>query len=762
MTGSRVEATLLLYPRFRFGLAAALLALAAALAPAPVLADEPPTSVSQPEQVGRVEAVIAAARAYLGTPYRVGTEGPATIDCSGLVFRAFANSGELRQIGGARLRAAGYLRWFAGRDLLTTDAEQAERGDLVMYANGKHIGLYLGDGRVISALVTGVTVHTLDGITVPVTGFLAVDWTGKRGPFKPGSVVPPAATDEPEVPAALVPAASWTPAPPTAAVAAGPRLSTRAQRVERIDMRTSNSRTFQEADGRFTTEVFARPIHYLPSDATRWVPIDLHFRAPRNGEKFAGRADATPVTLTLRAAESSAPLLRAAGAGLSVGLTPSGIAGDAVPELAAEAGYADYRDALDPEIGMRVLPRADGFKAFLVFADKPEARSFGFELAAQGVAPALEADGSLVLRDAAGVVVGRFARPMLLDSSDVEGEGGGVRADAAAFRLEEGEVEGNHRLVVTIERAALDEAVYPAYVDLGLVDFPSAALAAGHTFVSSTHPNGNFSTFQRPESGYAELWHGRRPDRRDDNEAYLRFPGAAELLRGTTIESASLAAFPYWQDGSDAPAQTWLGRVATDWDLRTVTWKTRPEAVLDGVSHATQQGEWTQIDVSTYVRDIAAGAADFGLVLHADGAGRGHWKRFVAESGLGEGALEPRLVVTWSDLRPTITSTTNDGTSIDVAWANATLAPTANRVQIQVSSDGFATTAMQLKLKGNAAAAGVSSLPADALEPGTYSWRVRAKYGDAAWSGWSEVGTFVVGAVAPRGEALHQGSALRF
>ena len=93
MARSRAEATLVLGTRVRFGLAAALLALISALAPSTTLAEQPttlgrdaptqPAAVHAPEYAQRVEAVIGAARAYLGTPYRVGTEGPATIDCSG-------------------------------------------------------------------------------------------------------------------------------------------------------------------------------------------------------------------------------------------------------------------------------------------------------------------------------------------------------------------------------------------------------------------------------------------------------------------------------------------------------------------------------------------------------------------------------------------------------------------------------------------------------------------------------------------------------
>ena len=139
------------------------------------------------------------------------------------------------------------------------------------------------------------------------------------------------------------------------------------------------------------------------------------------------------------------------------------------------------------------------------------------------------------------------------------------------------------------------------------MDFPDTSFSADHTFVSSSHPNGNFSTFQRPESGYADLWHGRRPGRGDDNESYLRFPGVATLLRGADVEAATLQIFPYWQGGAATPSATWLGRVTGDWDLRAVTWNTRPTAVLDALTYETTQGEWTAIDVASYVRDVMTG-----------------------------------------------------------------------------------------------------------------------------------------------------------
>ncbi|CAN5830165.1 hypothetical protein BH24CHL6_BH24CHL6_00840 [soil metagenome] len=148
------------------GLTVALLATSAPAAP---------VSAAKPS-----EAVVQAARAYLGTPYRLGATGSARFDCSGLIFRIFSDVGELPRIGGKRMRAARYLGWFSARGLASKS--NGKRGDLVVWGNGKHMGVYLGKGRAISALLnSGVTVHGLHNIGMEFTTFLTVAWKEGAG-----------------------------------------------------------------------------------------------------------------------------------------------------------------------------------------------------------------------------------------------------------------------------------------------------------------------------------------------------------------------------------------------------------------------------------------------------------------------------------------------------------------------------------------------------------------------------------------------------
>jgi cell wall-associated NlpC family hydrolase len=150
--------------------AAAVLALALVVVGAGLPAS--PTRAASP-----TDAVIGAAEGYIGAPYRLGTTGPRIFDCSGLMFRIFADAGELPRIGGKRMRALQYFNWFKARGLVESNPAKGERGDLVYYTKVSHIGIYLGNGRVLSALVTGVKIHGLQTITSKFVAFLKVNWS---------------------------------------------------------------------------------------------------------------------------------------------------------------------------------------------------------------------------------------------------------------------------------------------------------------------------------------------------------------------------------------------------------------------------------------------------------------------------------------------------------------------------------------------------------------------------------------------------------
>lgn len=121
----------------------------------------------------RTEAqqIISIAKAQTGDPWRYGAKGPRAFDCSGLVIYAFTKAGDAKAIGNGKLRSARALyHWFKARGLASrTDPKP---GDLVVWGGGTHIGIYIGNGKAVSTLTSGVRVHRVHAVTARFTAYL--------------------------------------------------------------------------------------------------------------------------------------------------------------------------------------------------------------------------------------------------------------------------------------------------------------------------------------------------------------------------------------------------------------------------------------------------------------------------------------------------------------------------------------------------------------------------------------------------------------
>jgi cell wall-associated NlpC family hydrolase len=137
--------------------------------PAPAAAATPTASTTAAQRV------IAIAASELGKPWRYAATGPNAFDCSGLVLYAFQHAGVGNRIGGGH-SALGMWRWFAARGLASRSAPQV--GDLVIYNGGAHVGIYIGNGRVISTLVSGVRITGVYALRGRFTAFLHTGLSG--------------------------------------------------------------------------------------------------------------------------------------------------------------------------------------------------------------------------------------------------------------------------------------------------------------------------------------------------------------------------------------------------------------------------------------------------------------------------------------------------------------------------------------------------------------------------------------------------------
>jgi cell wall-associated NlpC family hydrolase len=139
--------------------------------PSPAAAATPPKTEAQ--------RILSMAAQELGDRYSFASTGPTTFDCSGFVFFVYKQAGLLDRIGGQRRTVAGYHKWFNKNGTVSHSIKDAQPGDLLIWGNNHHTGIYVGDGYAISALINpwGVTKHTIGWIHLKLTSVLHVNLT---------------------------------------------------------------------------------------------------------------------------------------------------------------------------------------------------------------------------------------------------------------------------------------------------------------------------------------------------------------------------------------------------------------------------------------------------------------------------------------------------------------------------------------------------------------------------------------------------------
>jgi cell wall-associated NlpC family hydrolase len=132
------------------------------------------------------DQAINSASKYLGARYKLGGITFAGIDCSGLIYKTFADIGAPNEVGGRR-KSYGYVNWAKDNGRFTSGTAGMQRGDLIVYdshdKNNRvdHIALYEGNGRAISALINpwGVSEHNINLPKENIVGYIRPEYTSE-------------------------------------------------------------------------------------------------------------------------------------------------------------------------------------------------------------------------------------------------------------------------------------------------------------------------------------------------------------------------------------------------------------------------------------------------------------------------------------------------------------------------------------------------------------------------------------------------------
>lgn len=125
-------------------------AMTPGLAPPDMPSPPPEGLVSMPlpdRDVGSI--VVTAALTRVGAPYAWGAAGPDAFDCSGLVVWAFHQAGLTLPHSSEALASGGQ----------PVAPDQMRPGDVIsLFPDASHVGIYVGDGRMIHAQFEGMPV----------------------------------------------------------------------------------------------------------------------------------------------------------------------------------------------------------------------------------------------------------------------------------------------------------------------------------------------------------------------------------------------------------------------------------------------------------------------------------------------------------------------------------------------------------------------------------------------------------------------------
>jgi len=157
--------------------------------------------IGRPDQQTTPKAALAIAFALdkIGLPYIWGGVGPAGYDCSGLTSKAWA-------FAGVSIRRTSQEQWGT---LPRVPVAQMRPGDLIVYySDASHIGMYLGNGKVVHAPRPGRSITIANAGSMPILGVVRPDAGA-------GTVTAPAIPNVPTSPMWPAPNTPTTPTTPT-------------------------------------------------------------------------------------------------------------------------------------------------------------------------------------------------------------------------------------------------------------------------------------------------------------------------------------------------------------------------------------------------------------------------------------------------------------------------------------------------------------------------------------------------------------------
>lgn len=333
-------------------------------------------------------------------------------------------------------------------------------------------------------------------------------------------------------------------------------------------------------------------------------------------------------------------------------------------ESLVNAVYGDKSDIA----GITYTSQEHGIKETIVLNEKPEVNTFEYKLNI-GTLKAKENitdEGITFYDEETDLIAAYISAPWMNDAS-----GQAHSTDITYELTKDGDAEGAYVLTMTVDMDYLNDESrqYPVTIDPTLTWTGSSQVKDVYVISGSTYGHMNFY-----ESGTVVMPAGKNSQ--GTFETYMKFTDLGSSLSGKTITGAAFNA--YENSGGAKDQQLSLYKAAGSWTASGICYNNRPGSTgsaLDTVTSAKVTGKLHTFNILSYVEGVAAGNADYGLVLKNTTSTPSYASFYGSRSSAA--ATRPNLTVTYTE------------TSSEASNVNISTAYVKNSTQATVSWQGL-------------------------------------------------------------------------
>ena len=420
-----------------------------------------------------------------------------------------------------------------------------------------------------------------------------------------------------------------------------------------------------------------------------------------------------------------------------------------------EKKVAAVYEATDKTLELEYVPFDMGVKENIILNEKPDTNVWQFSFTLGGGLIAKKdagAEGISFYTKEEQELVGGIQVPYMNDAT------GKNYSEAITYDLETvSEEEGRYILTMTVDTDYLnsEKTVYPVTIDPSYTWNGNSALYDVYVLSGTDYVNMNFY------SNTSTCIYAGRTKANGKQHTYIGFKDLATKVKGYSVASAKLTM--YETGGGTAGETVEAHRVKEEWNKATICWNNRAfynAAVISSFINKAKENNLVSLDLTSYVRNIAEGTEDYGIMLRTTTEEVSKYSKFYG-SRHASTQYRPKLTVTYIE-KPTEASSVSVASywlkkdaAAKVTWKGINSSALKN-IQYRVallSDDGkeFVNTEYAPYASNpviGTTASGTASIKTSALGEGCFRVYVRGvdKYGSV---GKGKGASFVVDGTAP-------------